>query len=299
MTNVLREWNCISMNKKVFKYLLLLPSFAGVTVFWVVPFFRLLVSSFFQSQRGTFQGFYNYREVLGSQSFRLAAVNTIKFMTFSIPLMLVVSLVLAVFLSERTLLNLWLKEGIILPLVLPAAAVSIFCTVIFDHNGFMNLILKHRIDWLGADTAFGVLLFIYAWKYMGIYMLIWLSGIANVPLELRDEAYLDGAGKGQYVRSILLPNLKQVGFICFVFLFINSFKVFREIYLITGNYPNQKIYMLQHIFNNWFADFAMDKMAAGAVLSAGAIMMCLLVVYIFLYGRQRCERHWGKSKKER
>ncbi len=287
------------MNKKILSYLLLIPSVAGVTVFWVIPFARLLVSSFYQSQSGSFCGSYNYREVLSSQSFRLAAVNTIKFMAFSIPIMLAVSLAAAVLLSEKTFLNLWLKEGIILPLVLPATAVPILCTVLFDRNGFVNLYLKCRIDWINADTAFGILLFIYAWKYIGIYLLIWLSGIANVPLELRDAAYLDGAGRWKYVWNILLPNLKQVGFICFMFLFINSFKVFREIYLITGNYPNQKIYMLQHIFNNWFADFSMDKMSAGAVLSAGAILLCLFIAYILLYGRKIADRIFLRSKKER
>ncbi len=287
------------MNKKLFRFLLLFPSAAGVMIFWAVPFVRLLISSFYLSQNGSFCGLHNYMEVLSSQSFRLAAGNTVRFMAFSIPVMLAVSLCAAVLLSEKTFLNLWMKEGIILPFVLPATAVSIFCTVLFDHNGFANLFLKHRFDWLGGDTSFWVLLFIYAWKYIGIYMLIWLSGIANVPLELRDAAYLDGAGRWQYVRNILLPNLKQVGFICFVFLFINSFKVFREIYLITGNYPNKKIYMLQHIFNNWFADFAMDKMAAGAVLSAGAILLCLLIVYLLIYGRMIPEKILSRNNKER
>ena len=142
------------MNKKILSYLLLIPSVAGVTVFWVIPFARLLVSSFYQSQSGSFCGSYNYREVLSSQSFRLAAVNTIKFMAFSIPIMLAVSLAAAVLLSEKTFLNLWLKEGIILPLVLPATAVPILCTVLFDRNGFVNLYLKCRIDWINADTAF-------------------------------------------------------------------------------------------------------------------------------------------------
>ncbi len=275
------------MNKRYFHFLLIFPSIVGVAIFWVVPFLRLVIMSFCQSQSGRWNGLHNYIDVLESQSFRLACVNTVKFMVFSIPAMLVLSLAIAVFLSEKSILNIWLKEGIILPLVLPASAVSIFCMVLFDHNGFVNVLLKQKVDWINGDVSFQVLLLLYAWKYTGLYMLVWLSGIANIPLELRDAAYLDGAGKLQYIRYILLPNLRQVGFICFVFMFINSFKVFREIYLMTGNYPNKKIYMLQHIFNNWFKEFSMDKMAAGAVLSEGAVLGCLLVVYICVNRKTR------------
>ena len=258
------------MSKRCLNVLLVLPSIAGVAVFWAVPFLRLILSSFFQSQTGAWNGFGNYMDVMGSQSFRLAAANTLKFMLISIPVMLVLSLAIAVFLSEKSILNMWLKESVILPLVMPAAAVSVFCGILFDSSGFEEL------------------LFIYIWKYTGLYMLVWLSGIANVPLELKDAAYLDGAGEFRYIKDILLPNLKQVGFICFVFMFINSFKVFREIYLMTGSYPDENIYMLQHIFNNWYKEFSVDKMSAGAVLSAVSILLFLLAVFMLLdKGRRR------------
>ena len=72
-------------------------------------------------------------------------------------------------------------------------------------------------------------------------------------------------------------NLLPMLFIIAVLALLNSFKVFREVYLVAGNYPNESIYMVQHLFNNWFRDLALDKMTAGAVL-----LSILLILLIFL-----------------
>ncbi len=66
---------------------------------------------------------------------------------------------------------------------------------------------------------------------------------------------------------------------------LNSFKVFREAYLVSGNYPQESIYLLQHLFNNWFLDLSVDKMAAGSVLLA-------LVIGIFV---AVLEHSWEKD----
>ena len=59
---------------------------------------------------------------------------------------------------------------------------------------------------------------------------------------------------------------------------INAFKVFREAYLVAGDYPDESIYMLQHLFNNWYRNLDVDKMAAGAVLS-GTVLLALVSLF--------------------
>lgn len=54
-----------------------------------------------------------------------------------------------------------------------------------------------------------------------------------------------------------------------------SFKVYREAYLVAGDYPDQSIYMMQHLFNNWFRDLSLDKLAVGAVINT-AIFVVLI-----------------------
>ena len=72
----------------------------------------------------------------------------------------------------------------------------------------------------------------------------------------------------------LLPSL----FTIVVLSLLNGFKVFREAYLVAGDYPQENMYLLQHLFNNWYRDLAMDKMAAAAVVTGIAIMVLVLLL---------------------
>ena len=65
---------------------------------------------------------------------------------------------------------------------------------------------------------------------------------------------------------------------------VNGFKVFREAYLIAGDYPEQHIYLLQHLFNNWFRDLSVNKLAAGAVLM-GLVLFVLIMVFQKFFDR--------------
>ena len=88
---------------------------------------------------------------------------------------------------------------------------------------------------------------------------------------------------------------------------MNSFKIFREVYLIAGNYPDEHIYLLQHLFNNWFSKLEIGKIAAAACMTAVLFFMILLLVrYVvmgkpersLIDGRGRKQGIWGKKGKE-
>ena len=113
-----------------------------------------------------------------------------------------------------------------------------------------------------------MLVFTYLWKNAGYDMVLWLSGLSGIPPALYESAALDGAGAAQRFFRITLPGLRPTLFTAAVLSLLNSFKVFREAYLIAGGYPHRSIYMLQHLFNNWFLQLDTDKLCAGAVLLA-------------------------------
>ena len=66
---------------------------------------------------------------------------------------------------------------------------------------------------------------------------------------------------------------------------INGFKVFREAYLIAGDYPEEHIYLLQHLFNNWFRDLSVNKLAAGAIVT-GIVLFILIMIFQKLFDRE-------------
>lgn len=124
------------------------------------------------------------------------------------------------------------------------------------------------VDWMGSDTAFAALVLSYIWKNLGYTVLLWLSGILGIPESIKEAARVDGAGEMRLFFSVILPNLKPVFYTITILSFLNSFKVFREAYLVAGAYPQESIYLLQHLFNNWFTNLEIDKMAAAAVVIA-------------------------------
>ena len=134
------------------------------------------------------------------------------------------------------------------------------------------------MDWMNTGASFGVLVFSYIWKNLGYDVVLWIAGLSMVPKEVYEAARVDGAGEWRCFFYITLQGIRPAAFTIVVISFLNSFKVFREAYLVAGNYPHDDIYLLQHLFNNWFRDLSMDKMAAGAVTMALVIfiLVCLL-----------------------
>ena len=90
------------------------------------------------------------------------------------------------------------------------------------------------------------------------------------------------------IQEITLPNLLPSLFTIVVLSVLNAFKVFREAYLVAGDYPQEKMYLLQHLFNNWYRDLSLDKMSAAAVVTG-------LVIFLLILGLWKA---WGKGGAE-
>lgn len=254
----------------------MLPGFAGIAVFYLIPFADVVRRSFVQASGGKFCGADNYKLVLNNTAFQLAAKNTARFILVCLPLLLLLSLFAALLVNGLAAgLKTVFKSAFLLPMAIPAASVVLLWKLIFDIHGFANGILdwmgKAPVDWMNTGAAFAVLVFSYIWKNLGYTLILWLAGLTSVPQEIYEAAQIDGAGAVMRFFKITLPLIKPMIFTIVVLSLLNSFKVFREAYLVCGNYPQESIYLLQHLFNNWFLDLSVDKMAAGSVLLAVVI----------------------------
>lgn len=275
------------MNRKYAWILFLLPSLLGVTVFCLLPFLDVVRRSFLTAVTGEWNGVGNYLAVFQNQAFQLAVKNTVRFTLVCLPLLIGTGLFLAVQISKFRQ-GQWLKSLFLFPMAIPAAAVVLVWKMVFSESGFLNgaLSMLHmlpeggRTDFMGTGAAFWVLVFSYLWKNLGYTVVLWLAGILAVPREMLEAARLDGAGERQCFWKVLFPNLKGMLYTITVLSFLNSFKVFREAYLVAGSYPHESMYLLQHLFNNWFVNLDLDKMAAAAVCTG-----CVLLSVILLLGK--------------
>lgn len=268
--------------KKNTGWLFVIPSLIGVSVFYLIPFGDVVRRSFMQAVGDGFAGLNNYRHVFLNDAFRLAAGNTLRFVIVCLPLLLVLSLWIAVLLQGQAKGRDLFKSAYLIPLAIPAASVVLLWNIAFDNNGMLNGILAFfgikGNDWMNTDAAFWVLVFSYIWKNLGYDVVLWLAGLHGISESIYEAASVDGAGGIKMFFYITLPNLRPVAFTIVILSFLNSFKVFREAYIVSGNYPQEKIYLLQHLFNNWFLELSVDKMSAGSVLLCMVLIMFVLLL---------------------
>jgi multiple sugar transport system permease protein len=265
-----------------FGRLMIAPSLIGVMVFVLIPFIDVLRRSFSEAMSREFVGIRNYENVVTSNAFLLAAKNTGKFLVICIPLLLISSLAVSLLLFSIKRFRELFKSLLLLPMAIPAASIVLLWKIFFHEEGVINQVIgKLGIppeNFLNSDSAFGVLIFTYIWKNIGYDMVLWIAGLNGIPSELYEAAAIDGAGAWKKFRYVTLPQLKPTVFIVTVLSLINSFKVFREAYLIAGDYPHQSMYMLQNLFNNWFTTLDIQKISAAAIMVAVVIFLFSVIL---------------------
>ena len=267
-------------------WLFLAPSLIGTVLFVLAPFVETLRRSVTDTMGRQFVGLSNYIAVLGNDAFRLAVKNTLRFVGVCVPLLLVFSLALALALRSKVLKGNQLAElyrtTSLLPMALPVASLALLWKVLFAQNGLLNAALGTHCDFMGTDAAFWVLIFTYLWKNIGYDSILWSSGLDGISVDLYEAASVDGAGVWKQFTAITLPNLLPTLAVTAVLSLLNTFKVFREAYLVAGAYPQEKIYLLQHLFNNWFLALDLPRLSAAAVLMAIVLGLLIAIIGKFL-----------------
>ncbi len=258
--------------KKRTDILLLIPSLAGFVVFFIIPFIYTFYYALTENAfTGKFVGFDNFIKLFESEYFRLAIKNTLHFTVFSVALTMVISLVLALAIVKYASGIPFIKSAFFLLVILPSAVIVILWNAYF------------------ADMPpFSSLLLIFLWKYGGINVMLIITALSGMNKEMLDAARIDGAGYLRTVINVIIPNIMPSLFFTLVISIVNSFKIFRESYLLYGEYPDQNVYMLQNYLNNHFAKLNYQNISTAAIIFA-------LVVYTVVAVIFTAEKKWSES----
>ncbi|MBW7473917.1 sugar ABC transporter permease [Paenibacillus oenotherae] len=264
--------------------LFLAPSLAGFLLFFIIPFGAVVYYSFIDNPvSGKIVGFDNYAALQASGSFRKAFVNSLLFAGVSVPLLFAISLGLSLLLKGKLPFRQSLRTMFLLPLVVPVASVILVWQTLFHWHGAINHYLMEwgldPVDWMNTRWAFAVMLVVFVWKNAGYNLIIFLAGLSNIPAEQYESASIDGAGAFRQFLHITWPGLSPTSFFVIVMSIVQSFKVFRETYLVAGAYPNDSIYTLQHFMNNMFKSLDYPKLTAAAVLLSIVIGAVVYVLF--------------------
>ena len=268
--------------------LFLLPGLSGVVLFYLLPFAEVVRRSFLRSGGGKFIGISNYQAVLANNAFRLAARNTSLYILIGVPLLMLVSLCLALLLRHMTIRS-KIMSAMLLPMAVPAAVMVLVLQILIDKHGLLNGLqtASHmRIDYLNSEYALVVVICSFLWKNTGYMMILWLAGLTSIKADVEEAAAVDGAARFQRLYYIILPGLSGSFFTIGMLSVLQIFKSYREVWMVAGSYPQEIIYFLQHLLQNWYLKLEFDLMAALTVL----LSAFLLLVSIFLYRHLEPER---------
>ncbi len=268
-----------------FPYLCLLPSLIGVMIFFIIPFCVIIYYSMVDNPiNKEFVFLQNYINIIKNTAFRKAAVNTLSFSLVSVPLAVVLSMLLAMLLDCKIPFVSQFRTSFLCPMMVPVASVVLIWQVIFHYNGVLNDFLANfgvdKIDWLKSTKGQVVIVALFLWKNLGYNMILFLSALNNIPKDIVEVATLEGAGVFYKFFRIKLRYLSPTIMFVTVLSLINSFKVFREVYLLTGDYPFDSLYMLQHFMNNTFRNIDYQKLSSAAILMA--IVMVAIIGALFI-----------------
>jgi len=277
MTGNLRKFN----RKCIF---FALPGLLGFAIFYLLPF---AVTGYYSTINNTremaFVGLGNYFAVLANEYYLLALRNTLIFSAASVLCLLALSLLFAALISQAaSKASGFFRSAFMLPVFIPTAAIVTFWRVIFNEETMFS-----GIGWLsglggtgGVGNAVGLaswvsLFLLFIWKNLGLNILIFIAGIMRIPKEIIEAAGSDGANSVQVFFRIILPLLIPDVFVVVILSLVQSLRIFREAYLLYGQYPNETIYFLPHFLNNKY--LKLDY----AELSAGVNIFLLLILLLF------------------
>ncbi len=274
-----------NIKKNAFALSCLAPSLIGVIIFFIIPFTVIIVYSVVDNPFNMeFVFLDNFIALFENFSFKRAAMNTLTFSLISVPLVVLLGLALAFLLDSKIPMISMFRASFLCPMMVPVASIVLIWQVLFHYNGTVNEFMQNfgieRVDWLKSEYAMIVIVLLFLWKNLGYNMILFLASINNIPKEQTEVAKIEGASDFYIFIFVKLRNLTPSLLFVSIFSLINSFKVFREVYLLTGDYPYDSLYILQHFMNNTFKSLDYQKLSAAAILMSVVIIIIIGILFI-------------------
>jgi ABC-type sugar transport system permease subunit len=279
--------------QNVIGWLLSLPAVVFLGAFFIFPMIYAFFISFFKWDLlgdKEFVGWRNYEFLLTEDSiFSTTLWNTFLFSLCYVLGSLLLALGTAL-LVHRPLKGIRLVRTLVMtPLVIPMAITGIIWTLLYSPQGFINAFLEmfgiNGQNWLfQSELALPAIIIVSIWQSFGLYAIIYVTGLQQIPQEHYEGMEMDGANAWQRFIHLTLPSLKPTTFFVVVLLLINSFKVFDQIWVMTKGGPgNATMTLVVYMYQKIFTSFGLATAASGIMF---AIVLCFVFIQYFFLGRE-------------
>lgn len=225
-------------NEFIWGWIFIIPTMLGLIILNIIPIFQTIYKSFFKTGdfgRGNiFVGLENYQKLFGDTQVWQALLNTIKYALMEVPLSIIISLVLAVLLNRKMKGRSVYRTIMFLPMVAAPAAVAMVWRWLFNSDfGLLNHVLGTKINWISSpDIAIYSIAVIGIWSIIGYNMVLFLSGLQEIPGDYYEAASIDGATGIKQFWHITCPLLSPTIFFVLITRIIGALQVFDLIFMV-------------------------------------------------------------------
>ncbi len=274
-------------------WLFILPTLIGLIILNIIPIFQTIYQSFFKTGdfgRGNiFIGFENYTKVFGDAEIWQALINTFKYAIVEVPFSIMIALVLAVLLNRKMKGRSVYRTIIFLPMVAAPAAVAMVWRWLFNSDfGLLNNVFNLNVKWVSSPkiAVFSIAI-IGIWSIIGYNMVLFLSGLQEIPHDFYEAAEIDGATGIKSFFHITIPLLSPTIFFVLVTRVIGSLQVFDLIYMVMdkSNPALNKTQSLVYLFYKYA--FVNKNMGYGATIVVLLLVITMIITVFQMIGQKK------------
>ena len=235
-------------SKKAAPYMFILPFVLTFVIFWIIPIARSGIMGFQDILPGQeeFIGIDNYTRLFGDRVFKIAVWNSFKYMVFTLILLIPIPMLMACLVNSKTVksrIKGVFKSALFVPALTSVVVAGTIFRLIFGEtdtalmNQVVGLFGLEPVRWLrSANTGFFALLLLACWRWFGVNMMYFLSGLQSIPEDYYEAASIDGATTWQKFIKITIPQLKPTIVYVLTISIYGGLAMFTESYMLySGN----------------------------------------------------------------
>ena len=234
------------------------------------------------SARWSWAGARHYEALPADPLFRAGAFNTVVFALSAVAGQMVLGFALALLVARTARGRVLYRAIFLLPILVPGIVIGAIWKLMYNFDfGVINqiaaLVGGAPRDWLGnAATALASVVLVDIWHWTPFCFLLLLTGLESLPQDVHEAARVDGATWWQELRHVTLPLMLPTILVTLTFRLIVAFKVFDEVYLLTGGGPGMATEVLSFtIYRRFFTE---DRAGYGAAISVVALVAITLLI---------------------
>jgi len=280
-------------------YLFITPSLIGIIAFFLIPFVFSLVLSFVEwnhlegLSKIKFVGLGNYRKLLSDDIFKGSFTNNIIYAFVSVPISIILSLVLAIFLNDKVFGKKIFRAAFFMPYITNGIAVAFVWMLLYQPTiGPINMFLmsfgiKNPPEWLSSTSwSMPALIIIHIWATIGYNSTIYLANMQSISKDIYEAVELDGANGVQKFLHVTCPLLTPSTFFLLMTGIIQSFKVFDIISALTQGGPINSTMVLSYY--SYTTAFRYYNMGYASAIS----WVLFLLVFVITIVQWKLQKHW-------